>query len=319
MRRSVLKLLLAAGTAVLALALAGPASALGWRGTVLGKERGRHALVVAGNNALVRTVHVGRSYAIRPGARVAISANRLRAGTFRARGVRYLGRAGRARAVGTVLRARPGGYLLGAGKSVLAIHYRGGRQRSTWSGRPRRGDQVLVRVSISPSGVLVQQSVQTVAQGAELEVVGKLTALTNATPATPGSVTVTVEMPGAPPTTTPFSCAVRVGFPDLSAFLNQVVEMECTLANGQWALTELAIPGQKGVDDDEDEEEEEVEGKVTALTPATATTTGSITVGNVTCTIPIGFDTGGMAVGDQVEMECEGGILEEIEKEDDGD
>ena len=51
--------------------------------------------------------------------------------------------------------------------------------------------------------------------------------------------------------------------------------------------------------------------------PATATTTGSITVGTVTCTIPAGFDVLGIAVGDEVEIECEGGILTEIEEEDD--
>jgi hypothetical protein len=58
-----------------------------------------------------------------------------------------------------------------------------------------------------------------------------------------------------------------------------------------------------------------VEGKVTALTAPTATATGSITVGSVTCTIPAGYDTLGIQVGDEVEIECEAGILTDIEKE----
>jgi hypothetical protein len=107
---------------------------------------------------------------------------------------------------------------------------------------------------------------------------------------------------------------VPAGFPDLSSFLNKVVEIECSLANGQWVLDELSAPGQRGVED-EDEDEDETEGAVTALTAPTATTTGSITVGSLTCTIPAGFDILGIKVGDDVEIECEGGILTEIETE----
>lgn len=322
MRRRALKLLLLAGTATLALAGAGQALAAGMQGTVVGKESARHALVITGNNAIVRTVRVAGAYKLRTGARVTIKAGRLRDGTHRATAVRFVGRTARARIIGTVLKTRRGGYLLGAGKSVLAIRYRSGQRFSSATGSPRRGDRVVVRITITRNGALTQEGVQTVTHGARLEVVGNVTAITNATATTAGSVTVTVAMPGIPPaapTNTPFTCTVPPGFPDLSAFLNQLVEMECTLVGGQWALDKLAVPGQRGVEDD-DEDEEEVEGQVTALTPATATATGSITVGSVTCTIPAGFDTLGIAVGDTVEMECEGGILTEIEKEDgDGD
>lgn len=317
-----MKVLLLAGTAALALAGAGQALAAGMQGTVVGKERARHALVVTGSNAIARTVRVGGAYRLRPGARVSIKAGRLADGTHRATAVRLVGRSARARVQGTVLKTRRGGYLLGAGKSVLAIRYRSGQRLSSSSGSPRRGDQIVVRISISRGGALTQQGpAQTVAQGARLEVVGTLTKLTNATPTTPGSVTVTVEMPGvtpAPPTKTDFPCSVPVGFPDLSAFLNKLVEMQCTLVAGQWTLDELAVPGQPGVGDD-DEDEEEVEGKVTALTAPTATATGSITVGSVTCTIPAGFDILGIAIGDEVEIECEAGILTEIEEEDGDD
>lgn len=318
MRRAAVKVFLLAGLATLALAGAGQALAAGWHGTVVGKERARHALVIAGNNATVRTVRVAGAYRFRPGARVAIKADRLRDGTYRATAVRLVGRIARARVNGTVLRSRPGGYLLGAGKSVLAIRYRAGRRLSSSSGGPRRGDQVAVRISISRRGALIQQGVQTIAHGARLEVVGILTALTNATATTPGSVTVTVEMPGvppgAPPTKTGFTCSVPAGLPDLSGFLNKLVEMECTLVGGQWALDELGLPGQPGVEDD-DEDEDEVDGRVTALTPPTATTTGSITVDTTICTIPAGFDVLDIKVGDEVEIECEAGILTDIENE----
>lgn len=323
MRRSTVKLLLLAGTATLALAGAGQALAAGIQGTVVGKERARHALVITGNNAIARTVRVSGAYRLRPGARVSIKAGRLADGTYRATATRLVGRSARARVHGTVLKTRRGGYLLGAGKSVLAIRYRSGQRLSSTSGSPRRGDQIVVRISISRSGALTQQGpAQTVAHGARLEVVGNLTALTPSTATTAGSVTVTVELPAtppAPPTTTPITCVVPAGFPDLSAFkLNTLVEMVCTLplVNGQFTLEELAIPGQRGVED-EDEDEDEMEGEVTALTPATATATGSITVGSVTCTIPAGFDTMGIQVGDKVEIECEAGILTEIEEEDD--
>ncbi len=319
MKRAATTVLLLAGLATLALAGAGPALAAGIQGTVVGKERARHALVIAGGNATVRTVRVAGTYRLRAGARVASRAARLRDGTYRASALRLVGRTARARVAGTVLRRRPGGYLLGAGKSVLVIRSGAGRRLSSVDGGPRRGDHVIVRVSINRSGALVQQGVQTVAHGARLEVVGNLTALTNATATTPGSVTVTVELPGVPParsTKTDFTCGVPAGFPDLSAFLNKLVEMHCELVGGQWALDELSVPGQRGPDDD-DEDEDEAEGRVTALTPSTATTTGSITVGRLTCTIPAGFDVLGIAVGDEVEIECDGGILTEVEKEDD--
>jgi hypothetical protein len=314
------KLLVLAGTATLALAGAGQALAAGMQGTVVGKERARHALVITGSNAIARTVRVGGAYRLRPGARVSVQTGRLRDGTHRATAVRVVGRSARARVQGTVLKARRSGYLLSAGKSVLAIRYRSGHRFSSSSGSPRRGDQIVVRLSISRSGALTQQGpAQTVAHGARLEVVGNLSALTPSTATTPGSVTITVELPGPPPTSTPITCVVPAGFPDLSAFsVGQLVEMVCTLplVNGQFTLEELAIPGQRGVED-EDEDEDEVEGEVTALTPATATATGSVTVGSVTCTIPAGFDTMGIQVGDEVEIECEAGILTEIEEEDD--
>jgi CheY-like chemotaxis protein len=318
MRRAAAKALLLVGIATLALAGAGQALAAGLKGTVLTKERARHALVIAGDSATVRTVRVTGAYRLRPGARISSKAARLRDGTYRAGAVRRVGRAARARINGTVLRTRRGGYFLSAGKSVLFIRNRAARPMSTEGSGPRRGDNIVVRVSISQSGALAQQGpAQTVTQGARMEVVGTLTAVTNATASAPGSVTVTAETPGVPPAPavkTAFTCNVPAGFPDLSSFLNKVVEIECSLANGQWVLDELSAPGQRGVED-EDEDEDETEGAVTALTAPTATTTGSITVGSLTCTIPAGFDILGIKVGDDVEIECEGGILTEIETE----
>jgi hypothetical protein len=292
MRRAAMKVLLLAGTATLALAGAGQALAAGMQGTVVGKERARHALVITGSNAIARTVRVGGAYRLRPGARVSIKAGRLADGTHRATVVRVAGRNARARVSGTVLKTRRGGYLLSAGKSVLAIRYRAGQRFTSSSGAPRRGNRVVVRLSIGRGGALTQQGpAQTVAHGGRLEVVGELTALTPATAGAPGSITVTVEMT----TSTPFTCDVPAGFADLSAFqLNTLVEMQCTLVAGKWTLDELAAPGQPGVGE---EEEEEVEGAVTALT------------------IPAGFDTLGIQVGDEVEIECEAGILTDIEKE----
>ena len=181
MRRAGAKPLLVAGIVAVALAVAGPASAADWRGTVVGKERARHALVIADSNGIVRTVRVGSAYRLRPTARVAINGNRLRDGTFQATGVRPMGRTTRARVHGIILGSRPGSYLIAAGKSVLAIRYSAERRLSSSTGAPRRGDQVVVRLSISRSGALSQQSLQVVAHGARLEVVGVLTALTNAT------------------------------------------------------------------------------------------------------------------------------------------
>lgn len=320
MRRAALRVLLLAGVATLALAGAGQALAAGFKGTVVGKERARHALVIAGNNATVRTVRVAGAYRLRAGARVSSRAARLRDGTYRASAVRLVGRTKRARITGVVLRTRRGGYLLSAGKSVLAIRTRAGRRFAAASGKgPRKGDRVVVRITIGRGGELEQQQVQTVAQGARLEAVGTLTAVTNATATTAGSVTVTVELPGvggAAPTKTAFTCSVPAGFPNLSAFLNKLVEIQCTLVGGQWALDKLSVPGQRGVED-EDEDEDEVTGRVTALTPPTATTAGSITVAGVTCSIPAGFDILGIAVGDTVEIECEAGILTDIDEEND--
>ncbi len=317
MRRAAMKLLLVAGAATLALAGAGQALAAGMQGTVVGKERARHALVITGSNAIARTVRVGGAYRLRPGARVSVQAGRLRDGTHRATAVRIVGRSARARVHGTVLKTRRGGYLLSAGKSVLAIRYRSGQRLSSSSGAPRRGDQVVVRVSISRSGALTQQGpAQTVAHGARTGGRRQLdgahqrdrhdTWLDHGDGGDAGRSSGccdehVVHLRGAG------RICRSVGFPEQAG--RDAMHAGCRPVDPRRARDAGTAPAS------DEEEEEEVEGAVTALTAATATATGSITVGSVTCTIPAGYDTLDIQVGDDVEIECEAGILTDIEKE----
>ena len=155
------------------------------------------------------------------------------------------------------------GYLLGAGKSVLAIRYRAGHRLSSSSGGARRGDQVVVRVSIGQGGALVQQQAQTVAHGARLEVVGNAdrghqrdrhdARLGDSHCRAARSAYGTPDEDG-------LHLRVPAGFQSLSAFLDKLVEIECTLARRPVRSRKLAVPGQRGVED-EDEDEDEMEGR----------------------------------------------------------
>src|SRR5262245_36912753 len=84
-----------------AIAFPAAAGAVSFHGVVVGKQARRHALIVASQSGLVRTVHSHR-LVTKVGARVAVNAARLSDGTFSARRVTVHGRAHKARIHGIV-------------------------------------------------------------------------------------------------------------------------------------------------------------------------------------------------------------------------
>lgn len=164
--------------------------------------------------------------------------------------------------------------------------------------------------NLDPIGTSVK-----VADAFEAEGHGTVSALTAPTDTADGSITVTSgssQLVCVIPMKTVLPAGLAV---------NDLVEIQCVLANNVWTLTRIheedALAPGGGEDDDDHGKGEhggnhdglEVKGAISALTQPTATAPGSITIGvapsAVTCVIPAASTlTTAFKVGDTVELKC---------------
>ena len=177
------------------------------KGIVLAKEPGRHAIVVASPNGVVRTVRV-KSLRQRVGARVDVRAQRLRDGTFRATRVSIKGRARKAlirRAV--VVRQLRGRLLVSAGGSVFSIRSAARRTlAAVGSSGFRPGTVINATVGITSSGELEQDDVQPVGQASTFELEGTVASVVT------GSFVLALDDGGATVTVSTGGVALPPGF-----------------------------------------------------------------------------------------------------------
>jgi hypothetical protein len=331
-------------------ASAAPAATHSLRGTVVAKDRAHHALVVALPNGHVQTlVAPGRSLNTHLGRRVVIrytsSAGRLST----ALEVVVKGKTDRAVVRGTILRIARRQAIVNAGGTALDVnlmHVKAAqRQRSLASvgSGPKVGDEIEAEVEIDDDGSLDAKSVvvgsgPAAAAGAELEVRGKVTTLTQPSAAGPGVITLDVRGLAV-------SCSIPVGA-TLDVKIGDMVELTCDAVGDPAKWTVRAGHGEnaKGEHDDHGDdngsESDEHAGKVEVrgtIAPSFTQLDTVVTVkpdgggADVVCAIVAG-SLSGFAAGDIVKMECETAssklTLREIEKvtgngtsddEDDGD
>ncbi len=115
----------------------------------------------------------------------------------------------------------------------------------------------------------------TVVAGAELELRGAIASLS---PLTVGTL----------------SCAVPAAVSLAGFAVGDFVELECKLVGTDWTLRKIHREDDLSGGDDADERE--VKGAIASLSP--------LTVGTVSCVVPVGVSLAGFAVGDFVELEC---------------
>jgi len=163
-----------------AIAFPATAGAVTFHGVVVGKQARRHALVVASQTGLVRTVHTHR-LATKVGARVAVNARRLSDGTFSAKRVTARGRAQRARIHGVVARRARGTFVVAAGHSMLTVRGSG----------PPPGTVVDVRVRMDDDD-LDEEQIEEVGEAQEIELEGKIGSVTPATATANGEIVLLV-------------------------------------------------------------------------------------------------------------------------------
>lgn len=321
MKRLLLLGALAAAVLVPA-AAASPAAQHTLRGTVVAKDRAHHALVVALPGGAVKTViapqafgrtHVGRTVVIR----YTGLAGRLPM----ALGVSLKGHARHAVVQGTIVRLVKRDAVINAGGTALHVHLtatKAKRALASVETDPKVGDTVKVEVEIDPDGSLAASAVVATAapagpqvgSGGEMEVRGKVTALSP----------LTVET-GTPPVS--ISCVVPAGItPKVN--LGDMIELKCDLIGTPptWTVRvahgEDEHSGQSG----DDSSEVKVRGTLTFSTDGLSViVTPPLPSSPVTCTIPssvLAQVKAQFTAGDVVKAECVkvGDILtlKEIEK-----
>lgn len=317
-------------------AAAAPAATGTLRGTVIAKDRSHHALVVARPGGKVQMLVAPAAYARVGIGRTVVARTTSVTGQLPvAVSISVKGRAHKAVVQGTVVRLSGRQAVISAGGSLLRITLaRSGRRAlSSATSGPRIGDDVKVEVEIDDDGSLDAGAVvvradasKDAGSGGELEVRGTVTALTPATTAVAGSITVAAR--GVPVT-----CVIPLGV-TLSVAIGDPIELECDLVGdpGVWTVHVAKSEDEQGEDEDEgdhsgpghdDSTEVEVRGTIAApflLTSTSVTVTPRDGGAAVTCTIVAG-SLPRFAAGDSVKMEClEVGDtlkLKEIEKSDD--
>jgi hypothetical protein len=216
--------------AVCAVAYPAASNAAGFRGIVVAKQRGRHALVVASRTGAVRTYRTIRMR-IRVGARVTVSGRLLRDGTYRATRLAVRGRARRAHVRGVVVRRAGGRLVLSAGHSVFAI--RTIRTASTFDDdNEQAGDVVDETVEIENDGDLDEDQSEDVGHVQEMELEGTVVSVTPPTATTAGTLVVSAH--GANVTIT-----IPAGFQLPALQPNQQVELTVSVSGTTFTLTKL--------------------------------------------------------------------------------
>jgi hypothetical protein len=128
------------------LGLSAQASAATVKGTVVHANKRAHTFVVAGRSGRLSALHSRRN--LRAGSVVAVSARKLKDGTFRARKTHIRGHKSRARVRGLVTWASSRGFTVAANHASLVV------RRSSSSTAPTLGTPVQVDVEIDDQGDL---------------------------------------------------------------------------------------------------------------------------------------------------------------------
>ena len=242
-----MKKLLLAVVAVGAVAFPATAGASTFTGIVVGKQTRRHALVIASKGGLVRTVHTHR-LAIRVGARVDVSARKLRDGTFSAKRVTVRGRAHRAHIRGIVAKRLRGRYLLAAGHSVLSI-----RTRQSFSlnddGEADPGDVVEVTVD-TDDNELDEEDVEEVGHAQKLELEGKVVSVTAPTATAPGEIVLQVGK-------STINVVVPAGFTLPALKPGDSVELNVSLSGNTFTLVKAQDEDEDDGDDDQGDDNDD--------------------------------------------------------------
>jgi hypothetical protein len=273
-------------------------------GTVVGKDRSHHALVVASKAGAVRMIEApGAFQKTDVGRRVVVRYRLSAAGLPVSLGVRRGSEAGTATVRGTVIRVHRGQVLLSAGGSALRVSLATvKRQRvlSSVGAGPKPGDAVEIEVDIDDDGSLDATGVSVTSAGAagaqstsegELEVRGTVLAVSPDVVVKTGTGVVV-------------TCVVPAGSTPAGIAVGDLVELKCDLIGGKWMLRKA-----HGEDEDEGTQEEhhsssselEVRGTLTSLDPLTVTSASGEAV---TCAIPAGVTLTGFVQGQLVELKC---------------
>lgn len=258
------RLLLLGGLAAAALvptAAAAPTGIHTLHGTVVGKDRAHHALVVALPGGKVQTVVApaafGRTHL---GRRVVIRYTGLTGRLPVAARVSLRGQADHAVVRGTIVRLVKRQAVINAGGSVLRVTLRGPKRQRTLASAgsgPRVGDTVKVEVEIDDDGSLDASAIVVTAAGhgvsaGRMEVRGKVTALEPSTSTVPGLITLDV-------TGLPVSCAISPGA-NLDVQVGDMIELECDAIGNPAVWTARAGHGEDEHADADDDGEQSDSG-----------------------------------------------------------
>ena len=126
-------------------AVAGAAS---WKGTVVAKDTARKAVVTVSKKGVAKTVRTPKAGKFRVGHRVAVRARELNDGTYAANRIRVLGRNGKAKVQGVVVRSERSRVVLSAGGSVFAVSAKAARHLAHANKRLKPGERVLANVRV---------------------------------------------------------------------------------------------------------------------------------------------------------------------------
>jgi hypothetical protein len=262
-------------------------------GVVVAKERSRHVLVVASARGTITSARVTARQlrATRVGSRLALAGTKLADGSLRAKQVRRLGLAAKARLRATIVKAGSRKLLVAGGGSAFAIRLAHAAQSGLHPGQQIRAD-----VTLGKSGA-VGDDVQAGSDSTLIDFSGTVAALdaSSITVADDGISTV-VEIPDGvtlPP-------LVQVG---------GEVEIVASISGSTLTLVEIKVDGDHGDGGGSnvgDDSKVEVHGAVTALDSGSITVQPGDNATPVTFAIPSGFALpAGLAAGSVVEAKGE--------------
>jgi hypothetical protein len=275
-----------------AVVVPGVADAKQVKGTVVAKDVQRGTLVTAARSGAVTTLRTTGIKRYRVGQRIAAAAAARPDGTFAASGKvqRRKGTARTARVRATVVQRAGGRYLLSAGSSTFAIGRRGAGAAAA---APQPGDIVVADVRLGGNGATGAR-VKTVGQAAMLEVEGILLGSAD------GVLRLAVEKRGEVAVTVPEGQQISAAPGDE---IEAIVSVE---ADGTFTL--VSVRGEDdsqdgGLDFDAEKGSVDAEGVVGALSE-TSLTVDAGGGASLTCAVPAGTSLGGLAVGDDVAVQC---------------
>lgn len=286
-------------------ATAAPTATHTLRGTVVGKDRAHHALIVARPGGSVQTLvapavfartNVGRTVVVR----YTSLAGRLPV----ALGVSLKGHARHAVVRGTMVRLVKRHAMINAGGSVLNVTLKAPKkQRALASAKdgPQAGDTVEVEVEINDDGSLDASAVAVAAAPAgptagsegEMEVRGKVKGPLSAT-----SITVTTG------TGFDVTCDVPTGV-TLNVKVGDPIELKCDFIGGHWTVRVAHGEDDDSSSGDDNSSKVEVRGTLAFSSDGKSVIVSPPAPGTpVTCAIPGGISLQQFATNDIVKVEC---------------